>query len=97
MPPHQDAYISDVVVTLDRNDQIDNLQTIERLKREGMTISTADVEQGVVEGCIESSKLCTIDRMPGIEYVRSVFTYVADFPSDDPRDRDGVDREATEE
>lgn len=94
MPSHQDAYVSDVVVTLDRNGRAGNAATVDDLKRAGMKIASANLEEGIVEGCVESDKLFAIDQMPGVEYVRSVFTYVADYPNGDARDKDGVDRES---
>ena len=70
---------------------------VNSVKKEGMELREANRDQGVCEGSINSSKLCEIDDLPGVKYVRSVFTYVADFPAGDPRDQDGVNRGGDEE
>jgi hypothetical protein len=86
---HQDAYISDVIVNItdDAGQQLDD--TIERLKSEGLEVQNVDKDQGVIEGSCPASKVKSIDHLPGVSYVRSVFTYVADYPPGDPRDQDG--------
>ena len=45
------------------------------------------------EGTVDASKIHQIDDFPGVAYVRSVFTYIADYPPGDPRDLDKVARE----
>ena len=85
----QDAYISDVVVVVDETAENNMDQLVDRLKQQGMCIENINRNEGIVEGSVDASKLRTIDDLPGVEYVRSVFTYVADYPAGDPRDRDG--------
>jgi hypothetical protein len=97
MAGHQDAYISDVVVMIDDDEANRFEDVVARLKKEGFDLRDENRDQGVVEGSINSSKLCEIDDLPGVKYVRSVFTYVADFPAGDPRDQDGVNRGGDEE
>jgi hypothetical protein len=86
---HQDAYISDIVVvtTDEGGKKIDD--TIDRLKSEGMEVQNVNTDQGVIEGVCPVAKVKTIDHLPGVSYVRSVFTYIADYPPGDPRDLDG--------
>ncbi len=86
---HQDAYISDIVVvtTDEGGKQIDD--TLTRLKSEGMEVQNVDKDQGVIEGSCPVAKVKTLDHLPGVSYVRSVFTYIADYPPGDPRDLDG--------
>ena len=86
---HQDAYISDVVVVVtdDAGQKLD--ETIDRLKSEGLEVQNVNKDQGVIEGSCPVSKVKTIDHLPGVSYVRSVFTYIADYPPGDPRDLDG--------
>ncbi|HTL28553.1 MAG TPA: hypothetical protein VL282_05015 [Tepidisphaeraceae bacterium] len=86
---HQDAYVSDIVVVItdDAGHQLDD--TIDRLKAEGLQVQNVNKDQGVIEGSCPASKVKTIDHLPGVSYVRSVFTYVADYPPGDPRDLDG--------
>jgi hypothetical protein len=47
-------------------------------------------DDNVIEGTIESEKLKELGKVPGVEYIRTVFTYAANYPPGDPRDRDGV-------
>ena len=86
---HQDAYLSDVVVVItdDAGQKID--ETVDRLKSEGLEVQNVNKDQGVIEGCCPVSKVKTLDHLPGVSYVRSVFTYIADYPPGDPRDLDG--------
>ena len=94
MPNYQDAFISDVAITACDTPERTFEQVVEDLKKAGMEISTANRDQCFIEGSVESRKVREIDDMPGVEYVRTVFTYVADYPPGDPRDLDKVGREA---
>jgi len=86
---HRDAEISDLVVVL-KGDYADRQEEAERMLRGvGMEIRSVDEENGVVEGSIEAGRLLELKQLPCVEYVRSVFTYVADYPPGDPRDQDG--------
>lgn len=86
---HQDAYISDIVVVLtdEASEKLDD--AVSRLKSEGMEVQSINTDQGVIEGSCPVSKVKTLDHLPGVSYVRSVFTYIADYPPGDPRDLDG--------
>lgn len=88
---HQDAFLSDIVVVItdEAGDHLDDM--LARLKAEGMEVQSVNTDQGVVEGCCPASKVKTLDHLSGVSYVRSVFTYVADYPAGDPRDLDGVE------
>ena len=94
MPNYQDAFISDVVITACDTPERSFDSVVEDLKKQGMEIATANKDQCYIEGSVDSSKVRAIDDMPGIEYVRTLFTYVADYPPGDPRDKDLVAREA---
>jgi len=86
---HRDAEISDLVVVL-KGDYANRQEEAERMLRDlGMEIRSVDEENGVVEGSIESKHLHELEQLPCVEYVRSVFTYMADYPPGDPRDKDG--------
>ena len=84
-----DAYMSEIVAVIDdmENDQMDAM--LQRLKDAGVEVWAINRSEGVVEGLVDSSKIKQIDDMPGVEYVRTVFTYAANYPPGDPRDRDG--------
>jgi hypothetical protein len=85
-----DARLSDVIVTLDRRWE-DNLPgAVNLLKAAGMTIRDADDENSTVEGTIDLGKVHALEKLECVDYVRTIFTYFADFPPGDPRDVDGV-------
>ena len=97
MPVHQDAYISDVVVVVECGDGRTFDDVLAKCKEAGLSVSDIRADECVIEGTIDSSKLVELDNIPGVEYVRSVFTYVADYPAGDARDRDLVNRESSDE
>lgn len=84
-----DGYISDVVVMLDELTTEQTSQVVEGLKAAGLDVSRVNDEQSIVEGTIEASRAHDLGLLPHVRYVRSVFTYLADFPPGDPRDRNG--------
>jgi hypothetical protein len=94
---HQDEEISDVVVVLEckTSEEVDGI--IEKLKAAGMTIDEIDYENSVVEGNIEADLVKKLQSVPSVRHVRSVFSYTADFPSGDPRDKDNAQTEADED
>jgi len=84
-----DGYFSDVVVMLDELSTEDTMQVVERLKAAGLDVSRVDDDMSVVEGTIEACRVHELNAVSHVRYVRSVFTYLADYPPGDPRDRDG--------
>lgn len=84
-----DAYMSEIVAVIDDNHCDDMDALVKRLTEAGVEISTVNKNEGVIEGLVEASKVKQIDDLPGVEYVRTVFTYAADYPPGDPRDRNG--------
>ena len=85
-----DAYLSEVVIMLDELTTEQTAQVIELLKAAGLEVSRVNDDQSVVEGTIESSKAHDLKHVRNVRYVRTVFTYDANFPPGDPRDRDGL-------
>ena len=84
-----DAYMSEIVAVID-DDHCDDLDgLVKQLTSAGVEVSNINRSEGVIEGLVEASKIKQIDDMPGVEYVRTVFTYAADYPPGDPRDRNG--------
>jgi len=83
-----DGYFSDVVVMLDELTTEQTNTVVERLKAAGLEVSRVDDDLSVVEGTIEASRAHDLGQMTHVRYVRSVFTYLADYPPGDPRDRD---------
>lgn len=94
---HHDAEITDVVVVLDSKacEAID--QAAGRLKELGMAVAEVKADEGVIEGSIDTNKVSDLKNVPGVCYVRSVFSYVADYPPGDPRDKDGIEPRTEDE
>jgi hypothetical protein len=93
---HHDAEITDVVVVLDCQDQKAVEDSLACCKGLGMEVVDINAEEGVIEGSIESARVPELKKVPGVSYIRSVFTYTADYPGSDPRDKDGVEEEPEE-
>jgi hypothetical protein len=85
-----DANISEIVVVLDKRWENDLNGAVEHLKNCGMEICNADDDNSVVEGQIETCKVCELEKLDCVDYVRKVFSYDANYPPGDPRDRDGM-------
>ena len=85
-----DAYFSDVVVVLEELDTDQTKQAVERLVAAGLEVSSVNDDQSVIEGTIEAHKAHDLKIVQHVRYVRTVFTYGANFPPGDPRDRDGL-------
>jgi hypothetical protein len=88
---HHDAEITDVVVVLDCRDQKAVEDSVAKCKSLGMEVVEINVEEGVIEGSIESTRVPELKTIPSVSYIRSVFTYIADYPTTDPRDKDGAE------
>jgi hypothetical protein len=85
-----DANISEIVVVLDKAYEEKLAEAVEKLKSLGMEIYRADDENSVVEGQVETYKIHDMEKLDCVDYVRRVFSYDANYPPGDPRDRDGV-------
>ncbi|MDB5330073.1 MAG: hypothetical protein JWP03_1224 [Phycisphaerales bacterium] len=94
---HQDAEVSDITVVLKAEcaEKLD--ETVTALKGLGMEVEEVDDGNGVVEGTIDAGKLAAIKKWPCVEYVRVEFTYIADYPLGDARDKDGVEADAPDD
>ena len=84
-----DATYSEVVVMLEELTTEQTAQVVELLKAAGLDVCRVDDDRSVVEGTIDASKAHDLKSVPSVRYVRTVFTYDANFPPGDPRDRDG--------
>lgn len=85
-----DAIISDIVVVLDKAYEERLADAVAILKATGMEVRSADDDNSVVEGTIETDLVHALEKLECVDYVRKVFTYYANFPPGDPRDRDGT-------
>ena len=86
---HHDAELTEVICVLDGQGQKTIDRSLEQLKNAGLQVSEVKPEEGIVEGTIDASKVHNLKSVEGVCYVRSVFTYTADYPTGDPRDQDG--------
>jgi hypothetical protein len=85
-----DANITEVVVVLDKAYEEKLAEAVEKLKAIGMEVFRADDDNSVVEGQVETYKIHEMEKLDCVDYVRKVFSYDANYPPGDPRDRDGV-------
>jgi hypothetical protein len=85
-----DANISDIVVVLDPAYEHRLADALAILKEHGMEVRDADDDNSVVEGTIDSSRLHALEHLECVDYVRRIFSYDANYPPGDPRDRDGM-------
>ena len=85
-----DATYAEILVILDAAYEERLNDAVEMLKGAGMTVDHADDGNSTVSGQIELERLHGLEKLACVDYVRKVFTYDANFPPGDPRDRDGV-------
>ena len=85
-----DCSITELIVILDKNWENDLAGAAKCLSDAGMRITRADDDNSVIEGDINTENLHALEKLPCVDYVRKVFTYNANFPPGDPRDRDGM-------
>ena len=85
-----DATYSEVVVLLEELTTEQTEQAVVLLKAAGLDVSRINDDQSIVEGTIEAARAHGLKSVPNVRYVRTVFTYEANFPPGDPRDRDGL-------
>ena len=85
-----DARISEVIVTLDQRYENKLDEAVAQLKKCGLDVSSADDDNSIVEGTIDVCKVHDLEKLDSVDYVRTVFTYVADYPPGDPRDTNGM-------
>ena len=85
-----DGYFSEVVIMLEELTTEQTNEVVERLKAAGLEVSRVDDDMSVVEGTIDAGRAHDLKHLPHVRYVRSIFTYLANYPPGDPRDRDGM-------
>ena len=85
-----DATYAEIVVILDQAYEERLSDAVAMLKAAGMTVESADDDESVVCGQIDVTRLPALEHLECVDYVRKVFTYDANFPPGDPRDRDGM-------
>jgi len=91
-----DAQMSDITVVLDKRWESDLEGAVKILKDAGVEVRSADDDNSVVEGVVETAKVHALEKLDCVDYVRTTFTWIADYPAGDPRDQDKVDRDVDE-
>lgn len=91
-----DAQLSDITVVLDKRWADDLAGALAILKQNGVQVRSADDDTSVVEGVVETCKVHDLQKLDCVDYVRTTFSWIADYPAGDPRDLDKVDREPDE-
>jgi hypothetical protein len=84
-----DAIVSECVITLDQRWEHDLNAAVEMLKQAGVEVWHADDDRSVVEGAVETHRVHDLHKLDCVEYVRTVFTYHANYPPGHAKDRDG--------
>jgi len=82
--------MSEVVVVLDKRWENDLAGALALLKACGLEICNADDNTSVVDGQIETCKVHDLEKLDCVDYVRKVFSWDANYPPGDPRDKDGI-------
>jgi hypothetical protein len=79
----KDSEMSDFYAVAEDPDpaKLDSLAST--LKSLGCTIESIDANEGVIEGDAPIAKIAEIKKLPNVKYVRSVFNYVAETPTED--------------
>ena len=85
-----DAMVSEVVITLDEKWENKLNDAVATLKKAGLDVFNTDDDNSVVEGTIDVNKVRGLEGLDCVDYVRTVFTYAAEYPPGDPRDTNGI-------
>jgi len=85
---HRDAEVTEIVVVIHATYCERLGEAVEKLKTFGVEIFSTDEDECVVSGSIETFKIPDLEKIDCVNYVRSVLTYIADYPVGDPRDKD---------
>jgi len=88
---HRDAEMSDITIVLKPEFAERMPEVIKQLNEAGVVISNVNEDVAAVEGSVETNQVHLIERMEFVDAVRTTFSYIADYPPGDPRDRDGPD------
>jgi hypothetical protein len=83
----RDAEVCDVTVILKKEFEDKMPQAIDQLKKAGLEVRSADDDNSVVEGSLETCNVHSLEKCACVQYVRKGMTYNAEYPAGDPRDR----------
>jgi hypothetical protein len=88
---HEDAEVTDVVIVLIDEPGITTLDAVKNCTELGLSLTSVDESNCVIEGTIDATKVGLLKKLTFVKYVRSVFTYIADYPPGDPRNLDNIE------
>jgi len=75
----RDEEVSDIVVVVDDGNDASKLdQLAATLKTMGVNVETVDHDNGVIEGTAPTAQVAAINKLPGVNYVRSIYNYIAE-------------------
>jgi hypothetical protein len=87
MSSYPDTYISEVVVVLDELTDERTIEVVKELVARGLAVDHVNNENSVVEGRVETYRVKELELVTAVRYVRTHFTYAAEFPPGHPMDR----------
>jgi hypothetical protein len=90
---HRDLEITEVIIVINQAFCARLADAVAKLTAAGLEVFSTDEDEGVVSGSIETYKVSELQKIDCVNYVRSVQTYIADFPAGDPRNTDSADDE----
>jgi hypothetical protein len=93
---HRETEITEVVIVINESWCGKLTEAVEHVKAVGLEVFSTDDDEGVVTGSIESYKLGALEKVPSVNYVRMVQTYIADFPVKEGDDSGSVDEDENE-
>ena len=83
----RDAEVCDVTIILKKAYEERMKDAVDQLKKAGVEIRTADDDNSVVEGSLETCNVHQVEKLDCVQYVRKGMTYNAEYPAGDPRDK----------
>src|SRR3954452_10629517 len=83
----RDAEICDVTIILKKDYEERMNDAVEQLKKAGVEVRSADDDNSVVEGSLETCNVHGLEKCDCVQYVRKGMTYNAEYAAGDPRDR----------
>ena len=88
---HRDAEVTEVVVVIHQSYCNRLADAVASLTKLGVEVFSTDEDECIVNGAIQTFKLSELNQLDCVNYVRSVMTYIADYPLGDPRNQDTGD------
>jgi hypothetical protein len=80
----QPSEMSDIVIVMDDGGDAAKLdQLANTLKATGVTVEDVDHDNCVIEANAATGDVARIEKLPGVKYVRKVFTYESETPPGD--------------